>query len=964
MNSSETGTNGKLNLNLDESKILDIYEEIENLRVQLIRRNKKYTNSSSSQWQIANKLRTDPEQLQAFSTQLRQEYQRMFSLTCEANIISTEMQRHVIYNVTLQTPVSYLKPNERTVNCICAPAVQVNRPGLTPQIWNTEKFEYKLSEMRKTYQRWKISENKNELLKDHNSFYDDEAETLIGVANIYLKALFYSSKLDYIVPIINDKGEISGSLYVTLDQTGSPMLKERSDLQINSATRSSINEWISIDGEEQSLSTNHSASQQSFEDEGIEESFGLFDGKNDKTTIKFAIKEARNLPEINCESIVCRYVFINPKLDKTAVATKPADNERHFSFDHKEEFTFRLTDTFRTTCLENSIPVEIWSQSSTKTVPKDIPDTEEDNEHLTKVREISKCWKDVKRHIQLSVEIQELNEAGEWKPVPVDVDDRVPSGGIYQLKQGKSKRVVVQVRVLPRSDALPLHIDTIRSIDMGLAGTRKLDAPVQLDSYQDHDLQLLKEQWLNLIEKRKSSVETELRSLHCQTNKSEHEIQKENFLLEELRQLAQEQDIAVLPPPATGIPGSPADWDPPITIEHHRPLIFLDLDPFRIKPAKDRAGTETLLSEEDPSNMIQLSLIQNVPNEIPAIALWNPARHRSQSINQVTANGTLIYLIVKVIVVISEPVHMEIVLRKRIAVTINTNDGWRPKKLVKSFLGYETYSRTSVVYEIVSNIPKRLYAVEDQTQAGFDCISEENISKHIHNAFAIDSFLLLDKLRQEVLLAEKSLKQQIIAKSTSAPNITIYNQQPVRIHDPSSYISLLSIKQDVSKPSVAPNEEDKPSDPIPDKISVPEEQVPSLQIPSVVIECVCEPVKVEADVEGQGIPTEIRDSKLKQPDSISSSLSADSFPTSNYDDTPGCFSVGDQVIVNTGHSIVSKKGTIRFIGEIDGKKGIWFGIELREPVGKHNGTVNQRAYFTCAPAHGVFVRKDKLKVVT
>ncbi|CAF1265522.1 unnamed protein product [Adineta ricciae] len=947
MNLSETSTSGKPNLNLDESKILDIYEEIENLRVQLIRRNKKSANVSSSQWHIANKLRTDPEQLQAFSTELRQEYQRVFSLTCEANIISTEMQRHVIYTVTLQTPVSYLKPNERTVNCICVPAVQVNRSGSTPQIWNTEKFEYKLSEMKKTYQRWKISENKNELLKEHNPFYEDELETLIGVANIYLRALFYSSKLDYIVPIINDKGEISGSLYVTLEQIGSPILKEQSDLQINSATRSSISEWISIDGEEQSLNTNHSASQQSFEDEGIEESFGLFDCKKNKTIIKFAIKEARNLPEIDCESIVCRYIFINPKLDKTAVSTKPADNERHFSFDHKEEFTFRLTDTFRATCVENSIPVEIWSQSSTKTVSKDIPDTEEDNEQLTKVREISKCWKNVKRHIQLSVGIQELDETGEWKPVLVYADDRVPSGGIYQLKHGQSKRVVVQARILPRSDALPFHIDTIRSIDIGSVNARKLDAPVQLDSYQDHDLQSLKEQWLNLIEKRKSGVETKLRSLHHQTNKSEHEIQKENMLLEEIRQLAQEQDIAVLPPPATGIPGSPADWDPPETVELHRPLIFLDLDPFRIKSTKDRAGTETLLAEEDPSSMIQLSLIQNMSDEVPAIALWNPSRHILSSIDQVTANGTLIYLIVKVIVIISEPAHMEIVLRKRIAVTMNKNDGWWSKKLVKSFLGYETYSRTSVVYEIVSNIPKSLYGAEDQTQASFDCISDENISKHIRNAFAIDSLLLLDKLRQEVLLAEKSLKQQTVAKSTSAPNITIYNQQP-----------------DVSKPTVLPSEEDKSSDPIPNKIFVPEEQVPSLQIPSVVIECVCEPVKVEMNVEGQNIPMEICDPKLKQPGSMSSSLSAESFPTSNYDDTPGCFSVGDQVIVNTGHSIVSKKGTIRFIGEIDGKKGIWFGVELQEPFGKNNGTVNQHAYFKCAPAHGAFVRKDKLQVIT
>jgi hypothetical protein len=37
-------------------------------------------------------------------------------------------------------------------------------------------------------------------VKDYNS--------LIGVANIFLKALFYDSKLDYLVPIINTQGEV------------------------------------------------------------------------------------------------------------------------------------------------------------------------------------------------------------------------------------------------------------------------------------------------------------------------------------------------------------------------------------------------------------------------------------------------------------------------------------------------------------------------------------------------------------------------------------------------------------------------------------------------------------------------------------------------------------------------------------------------------------------------------------
>lgn len=56
--------------------------------------------------------------------------------------------------------------------------------------------------------------------------------------------------------------------------------------------------------------------------------------------------------------------------------------------------------------------------------------------------------------------------------------------------------------------------------------------------------------------------------------------------------------------------------------------------------------------------------------------------------NQVTPNDTLIYLIVKVTVLISKPVEMEVVLRKRIAITISKSDGWLPEKKLKNLLGY------------------------------------------------------------------------------------------------------------------------------------------------------------------------------------------------------------------------------------------------------------------------------------
>ncbi|UJR08835.1 hypothetical protein I4U23_013089 [Adineta vaga] len=959
MSSSQDHRHGQADLKSDESRTYDMYEEIENLRIQLMRRNKKYANSTFSQWRLANKLRTDQLELQTFSTQLKQEFQRIFSLTCEANTISTEMQRHVIYIATLQTSVSYLKPNERMINNLCAPAIQVNRGGSTPQIWNIEKFEFKLHEMRKIYQQWKISENKNELLKRMNPFYDKEPENLIGVANIYLKALFYSPKLDYIVPIINIKGEISGSLCVTLDQTGLPVMKKQSDLQINSTTRSSMSDGISIDADEQSLN-NRSTSQHSFEDEGIDESSTIFDGKNDQTTIKFAIKEARDLPESNAENVLCRYFFINPKLDQTALSLKRSNDQEikqkspTFLFDHKMEYTFRLTDTFRTTCLENSIPVEIWYQQNSKTTSNEPSDNDDpNNEQLRKVCYISNCWKDVKRHVQFIVEIHELDETGEWKPVQVDVDDRVISGGIYRLKQGQSKRVVTTLKLLPRSNALPFHIDTIRSVEIGSISTRKIDAPVQLDSYQEEDLQSLKQQWLGLIEKRKIHAESQLNASHQQTIKNAHDIQKENILLEELRQLAQEQDIAVLPPSLSGIPGSPAAWNPPQVIEAHRPLIFLDVDPFKMKPTKDCAGVEATLTDEDQTKMIKLPLIQNMSDEISSIALWDPSRHNLPVMNQVTPSGTLIYLIVKVIVIINEPIHMEIILRKRIAVTINKSDEWWSGKLVKSFLGYETYIRTSVVYEIVSNIPKSLYAVEDQIPADGECVLEENIQKYIHHASTIDARLLLDRLRQEVLLLENFTKQQTILKSTSAPNITSYEIRP------NISTSLMTCSEEIKLPEI--NSDSKLNSSIPtvkSRLSFIEQQdIKPIQTSSPTI---YRKLDISIDDDQQ---KENDDRKLDQKYPISASGSTASL-TSNrtVDSAIENFLVGSQVIVNTGRSVVEKSGIIRYAGEIKGKKGKWYGVELREPLGKNNGTVEGHVYFECPTNHGVFVHGDKLRL--
>jgi len=78
--------------------------------------------------------------------------------------------------------------------------------------------------------------------------------------------------------------------------------------------------------------------------------------------------------------------------------------------------------------------------------------------------------------------------------------------------------------------------------------------------------------------------------------------------------------------------------------------------------------------------------------------------------------------------------------------------------------------------------------------------------------------------------------------------------------------------------------------------------------------------------------------------------------------------VGDRVnvkdlLANDGSNKTrSCLGTVRFVGSVDFVKGDnkWFGIELDEPLGRHDGTVEEIRYFAAPDDHGVFVTDARL----
>ena len=56
-------------------------------------------------------------------------------------------------------------------------------------------------------------------------------------------------------------------------------------------------------------------------------------------------------------------------------------------------------------------------------------------------------------------------------------------------------------------------------------------------------------------------------------------------------------------------------------------------------------------------------------------------------------------------------------------------------------------------------------------------------------------------------------------------------------------------------------------------------------------------------------------------------------------------------------------GTIGYTGSVDGKDGIWLGVELDDAKGRNDGSVQGRRYFSCAQGHGVFISPSKVRKI-
>uniref|UniRef100_A0A3P9IIN3 Kinesin family member 13A n=1 Tax=Oryzias latipes TaxID=8090 RepID=A0A3P9IIN3_ORYLA len=659
-------------------------------------------------------------------SRLREQVVKANTLVREANFLAEEMNKLTDYQVTLQIPAANLSANRKRGAMVSEPAIQVRRKGKGTQVWTIEKLENKLIDMRDNYRDWKEGNG-----KQPDPFYEaHENHNLIGVANIFLECLFHDVKLQYAVPIISQQGEVAGRLHAELMRVSGAVPERLSggDDSSENSSESSCYEVMDTNGEIVVMAK--------------------------RLTCRVRIREATGLPLNLSNFVFCQYTFWD--YGEPIVVPPMVSPDRPSPLSPDAQFTVQF-DHCKVTNRRGVGPPLCGERT----------------------------WSEVSRRIELWASIQELNEQGEYTSVELQPAKDISTGGVFQLRQGHSRRLQVCVKPVQNSGTLPLLVEAVLSVSIGCVSARctKLQRP--LDSYQEEDLNCIRERWSDALIKRREYLDEQIKKIINKHEKSEEDMEREARLVEQWVGLTEERNAVLVPTPGSGIPGAPADWIPAAGMEAHIPVLFLDLNADNLTVNEQltgphAAGVNSILPKEHGSQFFYLPIIRHSDEEVLAVCSWDSSIHDSVHLNRVTSPNERIYLIIKATVQLSHPASMELVLRKRIAVNIYNKQSFTQSLKRRMSLRNMLYS-CGVTYEIVSNIPKASEEPEERETLALMAAradSEETqdgetyIEKYTRGVLEVENILSLERLRQAVTVKEAlAARGRHLRRSISTPNV-------------------------------------------------------------------------------------------------------------------------------------------------------------------------------------------------
>ncbi|XP_061563066.1 LOW QUALITY PROTEIN: kinesin-like protein KIF13B [Cololabis saira] len=695
---------------------------------------------------------------------LREQIMRAKLLAEEASFIAEELHKRTEYLVTLQIPAANLDANRKRDVVLSEPAIQVRRKGKGKQIWALEKMENRLVDMRELYQEWKDFDEDNPAMRSHfkhtDPFFDEqENHSLIGVANVFLACLFHDVKLQYAVPIINQKGEVAGRLHVEL--------------------------WRGTESSEDDASGRPDA-QLSSTDE---------DAQEKKLDCVVKILQATGLPRHLSNFVFCNYhfwgqedpLFTAPEVAPTSSSSASKDPQCTVVFDSPKEFSVPVSEDLVEFLADGSIAIEVYGHKQANHRRNlalwDLGVIQ------AKTRSLRERWSEVTRRLELWVQVMELSEAGDFAPVEVLPARDVRTGGVFQLRQGQSRHLRVEVRAVPDSGTMPLIAASVQSVSIGDVKVRQTSrsrpdpAPDEdMDSYQEVELERMKDKCLRTLAERQEYLDQQLQKVVSKPDKSEDDVERESQLLEGRLTLTEERNAVLVPSAGSGIPGAPAQRVPVPGMETHIPVLFLDLsaDDFQSSPVL-AGGYDAVLSEEDEDEFFELQVVRHYDSEVKVEASWDSTVHECPQLSRSTPSDQRVYLTVRAAVQLSHPAEMQLMLRKRICVNVTGKQGFA-QSLLKRMSQRSPIPGCGVTFEVVSNIPGDIHGPEDREMLARLAASAEDdqsadsmevIEKYLRSVLAVENLLTLDRLRQEVAVREQlAVRGKPARCSLSTPNIS------------------------------------------------------------------------------------------------------------------------------------------------------------------------------------------------
>jgi len=643
---------------------------------------------------------------------------------------------------------------------------------------------------------------------------------LIGVANVYLDSLFVESciQFEYDVPIISESGELNGKLKIKLQRIESEMNYD------------DVNE----------------------DDELL--------NKNRTLKFKLNIVEAFGLPRAANNSIFCQYqfwIYTIPFIAKQKTDEESTTTSSIIRFDYENEFSIEMTEEFIEYCLDGCLSFEIFGQNI---LPRDensiysIENLSLNNKsyakkldtfnQMAKFENLIQSWSELSKSFEIYVHIMELNTDGNWTPVEVKKNDLIQTGGSYQLKQGQSRQISVRVKqTQPKSkmwyngSLFNLVLHKIDKVSAGCVLGREIGINQPLDSYQEIDLNNLKDKCKNILEKRKQYLYEQLKELETLENDEDKE--RYELLCKQLVEIGEQQASIDAPQDNSNLPGSTIDWEPAENLEISADGDVQENDLF------------------DDSDLVEKSLAAPT---IKAVALWDSSIHQSPYLNQITPFDKHVYLTLKFNLKfklinnsydvddndddnnyykkIKNTKYIDLCLRKRISVNVYspnslvTNSKFTLNRFKTLIISSGTKNSaktsaksiassqhsTSVIYRIISDIPKCLTEIENHEsfvmKAATSILEESSNNKNeTSNLFfeqylktlkAVDNILKRDRIQQQLIIKNVSklfYKKNELAKSFNNDSDNTIIQK----HNESENSSEKKMKKTFSVPNLIKN---------------------------------------------------------------------------------------------------------------------------------------------------------------